>query len=90
MIQKQYKELLKLIIDAIPLPTCIVSELSIVLKNKEFDGLHISLIKDINKNDYHVEKIKILEDSFLFILKPNNLKALENSKNALRKAIALL
>ncbi len=92
MIAEQ-KELLQSIIDSIDSPAAIKEKNRVVLTNKAFESLDFGkcgVKKKIERQGYIVEEKDVSDDISVMTVKPDWQQKFDETKEALRKAIALL
>ncbi len=91
MTDKQYEKIISYILDSIEFAACVKTNDKILASNKLFkDNILNMSDKEIQQKNFFVESINLIDDIKIFVYKPDYVKKLNFTKNALREAVKLL
>lgn len=92
MTTRQYEKIIAHVLDSVDFAACLKKNNKILATNKLFEDAGILNMSDneIQQNGFFVESINLVDDINIFIYKPDYVRKLNFTKNALKEAIELL
>lgn len=92
MTNRQYERIISQVLNSIDFAACLKKNNKIVATNKLFEEIGISNMSDgeIQQKGFFVESINLVDDINIIVYKPDYVKKLNFTKNALKEAIELL